>query len=248
MTKIISLNSIKGGVGQTTVAKELAMALIKHNKKVLLIDGDMEFGDMRFLFNIKTDKDIEKWGNDIEYLFNHGTNSDDAYFSKKEIFREYLIEDKSGLFLLLSPNTYTTYMGLNFMKTIIKNLRHCEFDYIVVDNTYISKPEGASVLIQSDIILLLTSTNPSELVHIQKVYDFLERNLEIKKDKINLIFNKWNNNCDVSTIHSYTKIEPLHLIPYYSEIREFNEKRMSLVLNTKNEFTDAIISLALKIV
>ncbi len=50
-TRIITVYSPKGGTGVSTIVANLAMSLSRRNNKVLVIDGDMMFGDMAVLLN-----------------------------------------------------------------------------------------------------------------------------------------------------------------------------------------------------
>ena len=46
MGEIIAITSGKGGAGKTTVTANLGAALSELGKKVLLVDGDIGFGDL----------------------------------------------------------------------------------------------------------------------------------------------------------------------------------------------------------
>ncbi|MHB1481172.1 MAG: response regulator, partial [Bellilinea sp.] len=51
--KIITVYGAKGGIGTTTVAANLALAMMEVNKdsRVVLVDGSMQFGDAHLMFN-----------------------------------------------------------------------------------------------------------------------------------------------------------------------------------------------------
>ena len=50
--QVIAVTSGKGGVGKTSVAGNLAVALSQRGQRVLLIDGDLGIGDMNLLFGL----------------------------------------------------------------------------------------------------------------------------------------------------------------------------------------------------
>jgi pilus assembly protein CpaE len=54
-TRIISVFAPKGGVGKTTVAFNLAVALAQLSQRTVLIDGSVQFGDLRALLKVPTD-------------------------------------------------------------------------------------------------------------------------------------------------------------------------------------------------
>mgnify|MGYP000663385060 FL=1 len=56
--KVISISSVKGGVGKTTILTNLAGIYCSLNKKVLIIDFDLYSGGVAVSLNIKNAKDI----------------------------------------------------------------------------------------------------------------------------------------------------------------------------------------------
>ena len=56
--KIISVSSVKGGVGKTTILTNLAGIYCSLNKKVLIVDFDLYSGGVAVSLNVKNAKDI----------------------------------------------------------------------------------------------------------------------------------------------------------------------------------------------
>jgi pilus assembly protein CpaE len=54
-SKIISVFAPKGGVGKTTIAFNLAVAIGQTDHKTVLIDGSLQFGDLRALLKVPVD-------------------------------------------------------------------------------------------------------------------------------------------------------------------------------------------------
>jgi pilus assembly protein CpaE len=53
--RIVSVFAPKGGVGKTTIAFNLAVALAQHEQRTVLIDGSLQFGDLRALLKVPVD-------------------------------------------------------------------------------------------------------------------------------------------------------------------------------------------------
>jgi pilus assembly protein CpaE len=54
-TKIFSVFAPKGGVGKTTIAFNLAVAMGQMDQRTVLIDGSLQFGDLRALLKVPAD-------------------------------------------------------------------------------------------------------------------------------------------------------------------------------------------------
>ena len=54
-TRLMSVFSPKGGVGKTTIAFNLAVALAQMEQRTVLIDGSIQFGDLRALLKVPAD-------------------------------------------------------------------------------------------------------------------------------------------------------------------------------------------------
>ena len=54
-SRLVSVFAPKGGVGKTTIAFNLAVAIGQQGKRTVLIDGSLQFGDLRALLRVPTD-------------------------------------------------------------------------------------------------------------------------------------------------------------------------------------------------
>ena len=59
MTKTIAIASGKGGVGKTTIAVNLSLALTKQNKNTLLLDADLGMANSHILLGINPKYSLE---------------------------------------------------------------------------------------------------------------------------------------------------------------------------------------------
>lgn len=57
--KIISITSGKGGVGKTSIVTNMAMALSKFGKKVLILDGDLGMANVDIFFGVHPQKNLQ---------------------------------------------------------------------------------------------------------------------------------------------------------------------------------------------
>ena len=80
--KIITVTSVKGGVGKTTFLLTLASIYKKQNKKVLIVDMDLFSGDIEAILDRPSKKDIytlfeDIINNNFYEIENYITNYDD---------------------------------------------------------------------------------------------------------------------------------------------------------------------------
>lgn len=54
-SRIVSVFAPKGGVGKTTIALNLAVAMAMREQRTVLVDGSLQFGDLRALLKVPTD-------------------------------------------------------------------------------------------------------------------------------------------------------------------------------------------------
>ncbi len=179
--QIVAVFSPKGGVGTSTVAANLAVALRQlSNKKVALVDGNLIFGDLGVIMNLVSTKTIADLANRISEL-------------DRELLNDILITHASQVKVLLAPPNPQTgeLITSDHLRAILEILRK-EFDYVVVDTQSSLQDRALAVLDMSDRIVTLMTL---EMPCIKNIKLFLELTelLEYPAEKVLLVLNKADN-------------------------------------------------------
>lgn len=178
--KIIVVYSPKGGSGTTTIATNLAIALKKDDKSVVLVDGNMQYGDVAVFMN-------EQVKNSILDLAPRVADLD------QDIINDVAITHAaSGLAILAAPphlETSDQVAGDQFGK-ILQFLRNI-YNYIIVDTpSYLS--ETAQIAVDGcDLIVLITT---QDIPSIKNIHTFLTLTdaSEIKRENILFVLNRFD--------------------------------------------------------
>lgn len=179
---VIVCFSPKGGVGTTTVATNIASALTSRNTKVLLVDADVQFGDINVFLNLKSQSTV------LSLL----KNLDDI---DVDLFENILETHASGVKVLRAPDrpelADEIIQNPTSISQIVEKVRYF-YDYIIIDTA--SRLDEISVPLcelATMILVVSTPTLPSiRSVHaVLGVFDLLY-GTEKAKEKIRLVLSK----------------------------------------------------------
>jgi pilus assembly protein CpaE len=149
--KIIVVYSPKGGTGATTIAVNLAVAFRQDNKKVVIVDGDLQYGDVSVFLNETPKNTIMDLSPRIEEL--------DA-----DLIAEFLATHAaSGVKILPPPPTpdLADQIDSGQFSKLLSLLRENN-DYIIVDSSsHLSEPVQVALEIADAIVLVTTPEIPS---------------------------------------------------------------------------------------
>jgi pilus assembly protein CpaE len=178
---VAAVFSPKGGVGRTTVAVNMAVAAATElGKKVVLVDGSFQFGDVGVLLNLNPKNksiadlvpELEQAGNEVESI------------------DTFVINHSAGIRVLLAPPSpemaeLITPAGI---KRVIEALRRTH-DLVIVDCTSYFNDTTLAILDSADVILTMLSL---EITSIKNMRLFLEvaDQLGYEGRKIRLVLNR----------------------------------------------------------
>ncbi len=175
---VIAVFSPKGGVGRTTLACNLAIALkLEQDQTVALVDCSLPFGDVGVVLNLQPTKTVVD-------LLPHVASLDG------DLLHDLLLRHASGVDVLLAPTRpeMAELVTADSLKAILAKLRE-SYDYVVVDTAPTFQDTSLAVLDLADRIVVPLTL---ELTAIKNVRLFLEvaQALGYPSDKVQVVLNK----------------------------------------------------------
>jgi pilus assembly protein CpaE len=177
--RVVTFFAPKGGVGRTTLAVNFAVAArIEMNKRVALVDGGLQFGDVGVLLNLnpknQTIADVarEMVGGDLGTL------------------ESTLVDHSSGIRVLMAPPSpeMADLVTADHLGRIIGALRNSH-DLVVIDSTALLGDATLAFFDQSDVILAVLTL---EITNIKNIRQFLALadQLGYPEEKVQLVLNR----------------------------------------------------------
>jgi pilus assembly protein CpaE len=176
--KTIAVYSPRGGVGCSTLAVNLAIALKERSdQRVLLLGGKLFFGHLGLLLNLRTN-------NSIADLIPHAAQLDDA------LIRDVVAGHISGIDVLLEPFDFQVAQGIRPQElyNIQVGLKKM-YDYIVIDTGSELTENAVTLMDTADRILLVTTPELASL-HDTKRFIEISHSLEYQPGKILVTLNR----------------------------------------------------------
>jgi pilus assembly protein CpaE len=177
--EVITFFSPKGGVGRTTIATNLAVALHQSTQKpVCLVDGSLPFGDIAVILNMSPKAKT------IADLIGSFENTD------SDVLESVLVSHSTGIKVLLAPPTPESaelITGAN-MKHVLELLRE-RYAYIVVDTWPSFQEQVITMLDVADVILTLMTLEITSLKNVRVFMEIAEK-LGYGSDKVQLVANR----------------------------------------------------------
>jgi pilus assembly protein CpaE len=201
--KVIMVYSPKGGTGCTTLAVNLALALHNEETRVLLVDANMQFGDVAVFLN-------EQGKNTILDLTPRADELD------PDIVEEVMIKHAaSGLHILAGPSrpeNAEKVTTAQFTK-VLQYLRQL-FAYIVVDTCSYLNDVTLAVLDESDVIVLVTTQDIPSIKDGRLFLDLIAT-MGIPLERVALVMNRFDKRIAITPdkVAENLKLELAAVIP-----------------------------------
>lgn len=181
MGKVITIMSPKGGAGKTMTATNvgLALAMAGDPERVVILDADLQFGDVSICLQVDPQHTIVDVARDIDKM-------DEQYLES------LLSRHRSGMRVLaapLEPSLADEVSTQVVVKTIgmLKRM----FDYVIIDTAPFLDEPVLSILERSDIVLLVVDMDLPSVKNAKLALDTL-RLIKFPFEKIKLVLNRVN--------------------------------------------------------
>jgi pilus assembly protein CpaE len=183
--RIVSVFSNKGGNGTTTIAVNLADALVRyHGKKVAVVDLVLSHGDVTMFFNV----------NPSYSIIDLARNSQKADY---DFLHTLLVRHSSGVYILADPPMIedAELISPTQVREVLGTLRSM-FDYIVVDTPHQFDERTLTALEMSDNILLVSLLNLPSLRNTQKCLELFGR-IGLRDERVRLVISRFLPNDEI---------------------------------------------------
>lgn len=184
--RIIMVYSPKGGTGTTTLAVNLAITLNNEETKAVLVDGNLQFGDVAIFLN-------EQGKNTILDL---APRSDEL---EPEIVESVLIKHtSSGLRILAAPAKpeHADHVSSDQFAKLLKYLRQI-YAYVIVDTTHVLNDITLAALDISDVVVLVVTQDIPAIKNTRLFLDLLTT-IGVNRNRICFVMNRYDKRISIT--------------------------------------------------
>lgn len=206
--KIISVYSPKGGSGCTTLATNLAISLNNEDTTVVIVDANLQFGDVAVFLN-------EQGKYSILDLTPRADELDPEFVNSVTIRHS-----QSGIRILAAPMKpeQSDQVSSEQFSTVLNYLRNM-YSYVIVDTASALQNITASVINNSDLLILLTTQDIPSIKNSRLFLDEIDA-LGFDRQHIIFVMNKFDKRIGITAekVSENLKQEIAAVIPFEERV------------------------------
>jgi pilus assembly protein CpaE len=175
--KVITFYSAKGGVGCTMLATNVAIGMQSTETQVVLVDTNLQFGDVSVFLNMQVKFSINDLTSRAEEL-------------DQEFLEEILMVHESGLHLLAGPPKpeMAEEVRADDVRSVLQFLKKT-FAYVIVDTSSTMDDVTLAVLDVTDLLVAVASPDIPSIKDARLLFDLLHV-LEFPLEQVCFVINK----------------------------------------------------------
>src|SRR3990172_5189686 len=217
---VITVFGAKGGIGKTTIATNLATALVQKTKQsVVVVDLDTRFGDVAILMDIPVERSIADLAMPEEDI-------------SREVLEECLYTHNTGVVILPAPIRPTDWRNVHagHIERVVQLLMQTH-DYVILDTPGTFNDIVARALEMATMVVLVCTVDMASLKDTLLAIDML-RSWNFPQDKIKLVINSTNeaSNVQPAEIRRMLGRDVFWAVPYDRNISAATQLGMPVVV------------------
>jgi pilus assembly protein CpaE len=176
-SKLVAVYSAKGGVGCTMLATNLAIGLNTEETPCVLVDGNLQFGDVSVFMNLQVKNSIVDLASRAEEL-------DTDYVS------DVLLTHECGLKVLAAPPRpeMADEVRAEQVRQVLSYLKS-NFAYVVVDTSSVMDDVTLAILDAADMLVAVATPDIPSIKDARLLFDLLSV-LEYPREQVFFVLNK----------------------------------------------------------
>jgi pilus assembly protein CpaE len=232
--KLICVLGPKGGIGKTLTCCNLGVTLAEMDKRVVLVDLDLQFGDLALSLGLSPDATIHD-------LATSGGSLDAGKVES------YLATHPTGMRVLMAPTRpdQASTITIELLREVYAVLRN-SFDYVIVDTPPGFTPEVIATIDASTHICMIGMLDALSLKNTKLGLETLDL-MGYKPDRVRIVLNRADSSVGIThnDVLSILGRPPDVLVPSHRDItRSVNEGVPIALGNKRSEAAKAFQALA----
>jgi pilus assembly protein CpaE len=218
--RMVAVIGPKGGAGKTFVATNLAVALAGAGERVVVVDLDLQFGDVGLTLGMppaKTVYDLATSGGGLD----------------AEKLDDYLVPHESGARVLQAPARpdQAAFVDVQFLRQLFDVLRATE-DWIVVDSSPGFSPEVITAIDAATDLCMVGAVDAAALKNTKLGLEALDL-MGVEPEQLTLVLNRADSRVGVSPedAHAVSGRPADVLIPSHRDIARSSSEARPIVLS-----------------